>query len=183
MWLPLKGYETMRKESRGQKIAKHSFSIGSTNEVSMAVDSRLDGKITFASERELGLRTADWPGSRFVEVWNKLPNVKRITKFKSRGIAIRRIWRAIQDGKAGQTSDTRSTKIDAIEAGRPLTKTDEIINLLKQSGGATLRSLMQTTGWQAHSVRGFISAQLSKKRGFRIQSFTRDGERVYRIRG
>jgi hypothetical protein len=41
---------------------------------------------------------------------------------------------------------------------------------------------MAMTGWQSHSVRGFISAQLTKKLGLRVQSFTRDGERVYRIR-
>jgi len=39
------------------------------------------------------------------------------------------------------------------------------------------------TGWQAHSVRGFISAQLSKRMGLRVKSFTREGQRVYRIRG
>jgi hypothetical protein len=173
----------MRKHSRGLKRAKPSFSIGSTNELSMAVASTLDRTISFASERELAIRTADWPNSRLIEVWNKLPNVKGVKKFKSRAIAIRRIWLAIHDGKVDQTNDTRVPKIDAIEAGQPITKTDKVINLLKQSGGATLRSIMQATGWQAHSVRGFLSAQLSKKRGLRIQSFTRDGERVYRIRG
>ena len=107
----------MRNDSRGQKTAKQSFSIGSTNEVSMAVASTLDGKITFASERELGLRTADWPGSRLAQVWNKLPNVKRVTKFKSRAIAIKRIWLAIHDGKVNQTSDNRTPNIDALEDG------------------------------------------------------------------
>jgi hypothetical protein len=173
----------MRNDSRDHKTAKQSFGIGSTNEVSMAVASTFEGKITFASERELGLQTADWPGSRLAEVWNKLPNVKRVKKFKSRRIAIRKIWMALHHGKPSQASDTRAPNIEAIEAARPITKTDKVINLLKQPGGATLRSIMQATGWQAHSVRGFISAQLSKKRGFRIQSFTRDGERIYRIRG
>ena len=41
---------------------------------------------------------------------------------------------------------------------------------------------MDLTGWQSHSVRGFISAQLRKRMGFKIQSFKRDGERIYRIR-
>lgn len=41
---------------------------------------------------------------------------------------------------------------------------------------------MDLTGWQSHSVRGFISAQLGKRMGFQIQSFKRDGERIYRIR-
>jgi hypothetical protein len=41
---------------------------------------------------------------------------------------------------------------------------------------------MSATGWQAHSIRGFISAQLGKRMGLRVKSFTRAGERVYKIR-
>jgi len=46
---------------------------------------------------------------------------------------------------------------------------------------ATLSDIMAETGWQAHSVRRFISGQLSKRDGFRIKSFKGGGERVYRI--
>jgi hypothetical protein len=41
---------------------------------------------------------------------------------------------------------------------------------------------MDLTGWQSHSVRGFISAQITKRMGLQIQSFKRNGERIYRIR-
>ena len=41
---------------------------------------------------------------------------------------------------------------------------------------------MTATGWQAHSVRGFISGTLGKKMGRRVDSAKReDGERVYTI--
>ena len=41
---------------------------------------------------------------------------------------------------------------------------------------------MKTTGWQAHSVRGFISGALGKKMGLTVNSVRReDGERVYSI--
>jgi hypothetical protein len=41
---------------------------------------------------------------------------------------------------------------------------------------------MKVTGWQAHSLRGFISGTLSKKMGLNIESTKReDGERVYSI--
>ena len=61
------------------------------------------------------------------------------------------------------------------------TKTARVIALLKQPSGATLKTIMALTGWQSHSVRGFISAQLVKKMHYRVQSFKRGGERVYRI--
>jgi Protein of unknown function (DUF3489) len=41
---------------------------------------------------------------------------------------------------------------------------------------------MAATGWQAHSVRGFISGQLTKKLRLKVRSGKRDGERVYSIR-
>ena len=48
---------------------------------------------------------------------------------------------------------------------------------MKRSGGATLKQLMKATGWQAHSVRGFLSGTLSKKMGLKIASSkTNEGE-------
>jgi hypothetical protein len=54
--------------------------------------------------------------------------------------------------------------------------------MLKRPEGATLTAIMTATGWQAHSVRGFISGQLTKKSHFKVKSFQRNGERVYGIR-
>ena len=63
-------------------------------------------------------------------------------------------------------------------------KTAEILDLLKRSGGATLAEIMKATGWQAHSVRGFISGTLRKKLGLPVSSAKgEDGERSYSIKG
>ncbi len=45
----------------------------------------------------------------------------------------------------------------------------------------TLQALMEASGWQAHSVRGFLSGKLSKQLGLRVESFRREGERVYAL--
>lgn len=61
-------------------------------------------------------------------------------------------------------------------------KTAKILDLLKRPGGVTLKELMKTTGWQAHSVRGFLSGTLGKKMGTPVDSSKRaDGERAYRL--
>jgi hypothetical protein len=61
-------------------------------------------------------------------------------------------------------------------------KTARIIALLEKPNGATLATLMTATGWQAHSVRGFISGTLGKKMGLAVKSAKRqDGGRVYSI--
>ena len=69
---------------------------------------------------------------------------------------------------------------------RPLrgqgSKSAHVIALLEKSKGATLAELMKATGWQAHSVRGFLSGTLRKKMGLKIESTKRGGlERVYSI--
>jgi Protein of unknown function (DUF3489) len=62
-------------------------------------------------------------------------------------------------------------------------KTARILELLKRPGGVTLKELMKTTAWQAHSVRGFISGTVGKKMGKSVVSTRReDGERVYRLK-
>lgn len=57
-----------------------------------------------------------------------------------------------------------------------------IIELLRRKEGATLTDLTKATGWQPHSVRGFLSAQVGKKLGLKLESTKRaDGQRLYRI--
>jgi hypothetical protein len=61
-------------------------------------------------------------------------------------------------------------------------KTAQILDLLKRPGGATLKELMKATGWQAHSVRGFLSGALKKKMRTPVESLKKgDGDRTYRI--
>ena len=69
-------------------------------------------------------------------------------------------------------------------ASRPESKTAKVLGLLKRSGGATLKELTKATGWQAHSVRGFLSGALGKKMGMTVTSTRPDvGERRYSVKG
>jgi hypothetical protein len=62
------------------------------------------------------------------------------------------------------------------------TKTAKVLALLKRPGGVTLTSPMKATGWQAHSVRGFLSGTIVKKMATPVESFKSDaGERSYRL--
>jgi hypothetical protein len=67
-------------------------------------------------------------------------------------------------------------------AARKGSKTAKILALLARPEGASLKQLQKATGWQAHSVRGFLSGALKKKMRLRVDSKKReDGERAYRI--
>jgi hypothetical protein len=52
---------------------------------------------SFASQKELAELAAGWPGERLVAIWNSLPGVMPVKKFKDRRTAATRIWKSIQD--------------------------------------------------------------------------------------
>ena len=64
----------------------------------------------------------------------------------------------------------------------PKTKKQTCINLLKRPKGASLAELQKATGWQPHSVRGFLSGTIKKMPGVAlVTSIDEDGVRRYRI--
>ena len=84
--------------------------------------------------------------------------------------------------KAKAAKGKRAKGGDKPAAARDGSKKAEVLGLLQRKGGATLAEIMKATGWQAHSVRGFISGALGKKMGLTVGSARReDGERVYTL--
>ena len=65
----------------------------------------------------------------------------------------------------------------------PKGKIGALVALLQRPEGATVEVMMTATGWQAHSIRGALSAAVKKKLGLNLLSVTTDGIRTYRIAG
>jgi hypothetical protein len=56
------------------------------------------------------------------------------------------------------------------------------LELLRRAEGACVEELQAATGWQAHSVRGFLSGTVKKKLGLTlISDRAGDGPRCYHI--
>jgi hypothetical protein len=67
-------------------------------------------------------------------------------------------------------------------APRADSKGAKILALIRRPKGATLAELAKLTGWQNHSIRGYLSGTVGKKMGLTVESTKReDGERVYSI--
>ena len=78
--------------------------------------------------------------------------------------------------KAAKPARTKETS-----APRAESKGAKIIEMIGRAKGATLAEIMKATGWQAHSVRGFISTAAKKNR-IKIESSKNDsGDRIYKI--
>ena len=83
--------------------------------------------------------------------------------------------------RAKPARKARNAKAEANPKAKPANKKSEVIDLMRRTSGATLPEIMETTGWQKHTVRGFVSV-LGSKGGLKIESAKNDaGERTYRI--
>ena len=97
--------------------------------------------------------------------------------------------------KAAPTAPAKSAKSKSSAKSRPapaadrverlterMTKHDRVLELLSQRNGTTIPEMMEATGWQQHSVRGFLAGTVKKKLGFLLSSSKNEGElRRYRI--
>ena len=85
--------------------------------------------------------------------------------------------------KGNRRPTARAAAKDRAEIAREGSKKAEVIDLMRRSQGATLAEIMELMGWQAHTVRGFVSGTLIKKLGLKVESFrSNEKERTYRVR-
>jgi hypothetical protein len=178
------------------------FTIDSNNTITVFAASEAipDGAQRFGSEKELAKLAAGWPGDRLAAIWNSFAGVvpfddlKPIKKFTNRLTGVTRVWKAVQrlELPAAPQAATRAPKRAAPKKraaadqkaprARDNSKKAQVLEMLQRPAGATLNDIMAETGWQAHTVRGFISGSLAKKMGLTVESFKRqDGERAYRV--
>jgi hypothetical protein len=77
----------------------------------------------------------------------------------------------------------RQARPEKAAGARQGSKTEKVLDLLKRPGGATTKELIKATGWQPHSVRGFLSGTVGKKMGLKVDSTkTESGERIYSVK-
>jgi hypothetical protein len=71
---------------------------------------------------------------------------------------------------------TVEAKVKKTDSG---SKQDRVVTLLSSPGGTTIAAMMKATGWQQHSVRGFLAGVVRKKLKLKLDSKKIDGTRIY----
>ena len=108
-----------------------TFTLDTDNNITAhdATPAAQDNVVAFATEKELTKLSADWPITRFVEVWNAFAgappfgDLKPVKKFTDRKTAAARIWKAIQTlGEELLRAGIRDTEAK-LKAARVLTPT------------------------------------------------------------
>ena len=69
------------------------------------------------------------------------------------------------------------------ESNEASSKQVRLIRMLQSPTGMTIAAMMKETGWQQHSVRGFLAGVVRKKLKLKLNSKKIDGSRFYRVDG
>ncbi len=85
-------------------------------------------------------------------------------------------------GKAAKTARRGATPRKVDPPARNGTKQALLVGMLQRPDGATIAQMTAKTGWQPHSVRGFLAGTVKKKLGLSLVSERPgDGPRRYRV--
>src|SRR6516164_11166483 len=69
-------------------------------------------------------------------------------------------------------------KTNKADAG---SKQARVIAMLQSPAGTTIAAIMKATGWQRHSVRGFLAGVVRKRLMLELTSKKVNGNRIYQI--
>ncbi|MDX2154032.1 MAG: DUF3489 domain-containing protein [Bryobacteraceae bacterium] len=117
-----------------------------------------------------------WSGKEVVELYNRTAATQGkepVKRFMNREAGMKRLWGLIQELPVTPQHALPSATADV--ANKQASKKDTVLRMVQQPAGATLDEIMSATGWQAHSVRGFLSVQ---RKEYDIERIKRTDEQL-----
>src|SRR5690349_7545085 len=100
---------TLYRKRGFQAMLFHLTSEGDIRAIDEQRAGEVEGGSTFASEQELQELATEWPMKRLVAIWNHLPGVQPVIRFRDRKTAVARTGRAIQPQTEPDRPNARRT--------------------------------------------------------------------------
>jgi len=94
----------------------------------------------FGNETALAKLAVDWPAGRLIAIWNSLPGVNPVQKFKDRTTAVSRIWKALQSLGEAAPAATVVEKPAPVPETAAVTELPETAPVPEQDGSETPQS-------------------------------------------
>lgn len=84
-------------------------------------------------------------------------------------------------GSRTTAAEPKVTGLTPAKKAETSSKQDRLVAMLRSPTGATIAAMMKATGWQQHSVRGFLAGVVRKRLKLKLLSESIEGNRIYRI--
>src|SRR3954454_12070608 len=78
---------------------------------------------------------------------------------------------------------SEQSTVTGADRSKTHSKQARVVTMLQSPNGMTIAAMMKETGWQQHSVRGFLAGVVRKKLKLKLNSNKIDGSRVYNVDG
>jgi len=116
-----------------------------------------------------------------ISVENKIPSSPQATRLAQGSAVNAKKPKKDKRRLVKKLSKARSPRAQ-VSRRRSATKAETIVALLRRSHGTNIAELMKATGWQAHSIRGFLAGTVKRRMRLSLASERSDGkDRRYRV--
>ena len=99
----------------------------------------------FSDEAAMAILAADWPAARLVEIWNSLPGVTPVTKFKDRTTGVSRIWKALQTLGQAEPVTTESETAPVLAQALEVPETPQSLDVASEVAPARTKATPRAT--------------------------------------
>ena len=121
---------------------------------------------TFASPEELAELATGWPAQRLLAIWNRLPGVSPVKKFKNREAVTGRIWERIQSwAEPGAHNASQQANAGARSPRVPPTKAAASRKAIRKARKAETRASTSATVPRPGSKTAQVITMLRRKNG------------------